>query len=159
MINYINGDLLDFPKGINRIAHSCNTQGIMGAGIALQIKNRYPNAYKADLSEYHAGDNILGSWSFAYTDATCSLGVFNMYTQEKIGGARAVNYEAFYCALQFVAEHIEWLIKNDEEITLGIPHGISCGLAGGAWSVIESMIQDILSKKSFDTYIVSYNPV
>ena len=46
-IEVIDGDLLDFPNQINTIAHSCNTQNVMGAGIAKSIKERYPEAFKA----------------------------------------------------------------------------------------------------------------
>ena len=37
MIQYKKGDLLSVTKGI--IAHGCNAQGVMGSGVALQIKN------------------------------------------------------------------------------------------------------------------------
>ncbi len=35
----INGNLLEVKKGI--IAHQCNCKGVMGAGIALQIKKKW----------------------------------------------------------------------------------------------------------------------
>ena len=81
-----------------------------------------------------------------------------MYTQDKIGGERAVNYEAFYVALTKVANNIEWQDKHDGKTsTFGLPYGISCGLAGGSWNVIFSMINDILVDRSFKTYIVRYH--
>ena len=42
-IGFLYGNLLDFPYGINTIAHCCNTMNVMGAGIAEQIADRYPN--------------------------------------------------------------------------------------------------------------------
>lgn len=156
-IKIIDGNLLDFPNDINLIAHSCNTHNIMGAGIAYQIKYRYPNAYYSDCHAMMEGDNVLGDYSFSVTDATQNKGIYNMYTQDKIGGERAVNYEAFYVALNKVASNIEWQIKHeDQKKTLGLPWGISCGLAGGSWSVIFSMINDILVDRKFKTYIVKY---
>jgi len=158
MVQIIDGNLLDFPNGVDFIAHSCNTQNVMGAGIAKQIKDRYPNAYSADCHAMMNNDNQLGWYSFAVTDATQNKGIYNMYTQDKIGGNRAVNYEAFYVALKKVADHIEWQSKHeDEEKALGLPYGISCGLAGGNWGVIFSMINDILVDRSFKTYIVKYH--
>ena len=41
---------LDTYVGINAKAHSCNCRMIMGVGIAKQIKNRYPEAYQADVN-------------------------------------------------------------------------------------------------------------
>ena len=157
-IKIIDGNLLDFPNGIDFIAHSCNTHNVMGGGIARQIKDRYPNAYSADCHAMMNNDNQLGWYSFAVTDATQNKGIYNIYTQDKIGGNRAVNYEAFYVALNKVADHIEWKMKHeDEEKILGLPWGISCGLAGGSWGVIFSMINNILVDRSFKTYIVKYH--
>jgi len=157
-IQIIDGNLLDFPNDIDFIAHSCNTHNVMGAGIAREIKYRYPNAYSADCHAMMEGDNVLGNFSFAVTDATQNKGIFNMYTQDKIGGERAVNYEAFYTALENVANYIEWQSKHEcEKKVLGLPFGISCGLAGGSWNVIFSMINDILIDRKFKTYIVKYD--
>ena len=157
MVKIIDGNLLDFPNGIDFIAHSCNTQNVMGAGIARQIKDRYPIAYEADCHAMHEDEVGLGSYSFAWTDATQTKGIYNMYSQDKLGGERAVDYEGFYLALQNVANHIEWQDKHDDEISsLGLPWMISCGLAGGSWNVIFSMINDILIDRKFKTYIVRY---
>ena len=52
-IEIIEANLLDFPNNINSIAHSCNTRNIMGAGIAKQIKDRYPEAYEADTKAFN----------------------------------------------------------------------------------------------------------
>jgi hypothetical protein len=157
-LELINGNLLDFPNGINRIAHSCNTHNIMGAGIAKQIKYRYPHSYASDCEAMMQGENSLGNWSFAWADSTLEKGIYNMYTQEKLGGNRAVNYEAFYNSLEFVAKNLEYhYLHNDGDIIFGLPYGISCGLAGGSSRIINTMIHDILVDMPFKTYIVKYN--
>ena len=158
-LKIIDGNLLKMHfHGFDFVAHSCNTHNVMGAGIAHQIKHTYPQAYSADCHAMMEGKNVLGNFSFAWTDATQTKGVYNMYTQDKIGGERAVNYEAFYVALENVADHIEWQSKHDdEEKVLGLPYGISCGLAGGSQTIINSMIQEILVDRSFKTYIVKYH--
>ena len=92
MVQIIDGNLLDFPNDIGFIAHSCNTQNVMGAGIARQIKDRYPLAYEADCHAMHEDEVGLGSYSFAWTDATQTKGIYNMYSQDKLGGERAVDY-------------------------------------------------------------------
>ena len=40
----IDGDILDVTKGV--ICHQVNTRGIAGAGLALQIRKKYPEWYK-----------------------------------------------------------------------------------------------------------------
>ena len=64
-VGLLHGNLLDFPYGINVIAHSCNTLNVMGAGIAEQIANRYPEAKEADDVADKAGQNDLGEFSVA----------------------------------------------------------------------------------------------
>lgn len=158
-IEIIDGNLLKMHfHGLDYIAHSCNTHNVMGAGIALDIKHTYPEAYAADCHAMMEGDNKLGWYSFAWTDATQSKGIYNMYTQSSIGQGRQVDYEAFYNALYNVAEHIEWQDKHDDKTsTFGLPYGISCGLAGGSPRIINSMIREILVNRPFKTYIVKYN--
>lgn len=154
----IEGNLLNFPKNIDFIAHSCNTHNVMGAGIAQQIKYRYPQSYSADCHAMMEGKNVLGDFSFAWTDATQNKGIYNMYTQDRIGGTRAVNYEGFYASLESVLNHIEWQSSHDEEKkALGLPMGISCGLAGGDWGIIKAIIEDIFRNSSVMCYIVKYN--
>ncbi len=157
-IELIKGNLLDFPSDIDFIAHSCNTQNIMGGGIAKQIKDRYPMVYKTDCNAHFEGENTLGNFSFVWTNGEQSQGVYNMYTQDEIGAKRSVNYEGFYCALNKVADHIEWQSKHEgEEKVLGLPYGISCGLAGGSSRIINTIIHDILVDRKFKTYIVKYH--
>jgi len=157
-IELIDGNLLDFPNDITCIAHSCNTQNIMGGGIARQIKDRYPMVYKADCNAHLECENALGNFSFVWVNGEQTQGVYNMYTQDEIGARRSVSYEGFYCSLNKVADHIEWQIKHgDKEEVLGLPYGISCGLAGGSPKVISSIIHDILVDRSFKTYIVKYH--
>ena len=70
-VELIGGNLLDFPThcvssdkyvGINAIAHSCNCQNVMGAGIAKQIKDRYPQAFEADTERWSNEYNDGGNW-------------------------------------------------------------------------------------------------
>jgi hypothetical protein len=156
-IELIKGNLLDFPGQINNIAHSCNTKNVMGAGIAKQIKERYPLAYSADCNAKHDNANILGAWSFGWTDPSCTNGIYNMYTQEEIGAKRSVDYEGFHCALEQVADYLDWRVNEGKEfICFGLPYGISCGLAGGSSRIINTIIHEILTHRSFKTYIVKY---
>ena len=43
MIEIINGNI--FKGDADIICHQVNTHGIMGAGIALQIKEKFPDVY------------------------------------------------------------------------------------------------------------------
>jgi O-acetyl-ADP-ribose deacetylase (regulator of RNase III) len=43
MIHYVKGNLLD--SNCDYICHQVNCQGVMGSGIARQIRERYPVVY------------------------------------------------------------------------------------------------------------------
>ena len=170
-VEIIGGNLLDFPNEINAIAHSCNTLNIMGGGIAKQIKDRFPQAYEAD-TKFHARREIvfprssridpLGKYSKAkfksmfLKNATGTI--YNLYTQANIGvHERQVDYEAFWKALKGMQEDLLF-VQHETGATqiLGLPHGISCGLAGGSWKIIKAMIEDIFLDSLIKTYIVKY---
>jgi hypothetical protein len=121
-IPLISGNLLDFPThcetdpdkyvGINVIAHSCNCQNVMGAGIAKQIKDRYPKAFEADTerwgNEYNEGGNWrcqIGDYSKAVIEDQGTI--YNLYTQSGYSTKeRQVNYEYFWKALKAMEEDL-----------------------------------------------------
>ena len=184
-VKTIEGNLLDFPPyckqdpneyiGMNAIAHSCNTRNIMGGGIAKQIKNRYPQAYEADTEihmrrEYETLDesvDLLGTYSKAEINSKFLPNdkgyIYNMYTQANIGEGRQVHYEKFWQALKRVEQDLFEMNVNKHEYNasappvLGLPYGISCGLAGGNWGIIKAMIEDIFLDSPIQCYIVKFD--
>jgi O-acetyl-ADP-ribose deacetylase (regulator of RNase III) len=179
-IPVIGGNLLDFPThcttdpdtflGINNIAHSCNCQNVMGAGIAKQIKDRYPQAFEADAerwsNEYNDGGNWrcqIGDYSKAVIETQWThlphATIYNLYTQSGYSTKeRQVNYEYFWKALKAMQED---LLFNQHELNIrqvvGLPYGISCGLAGGNWKIIKAIIEDIFLDSMIECYIVKYD--
>lgn len=184
-VKTIQANLLDFPSyckndpdkytGINAIAHSCNCRMIMEGGIAKQIKNRYPQAHQADVNyinnEYDDNGQYihpLGNFSKAevnYKFLPDERGwIYNMYTQAGIGtGERQVNYEKFWRALNKVERDLFERSINKHEYdssappVLGLPYGISCGLAGGNWGIIKAIIEDIFLDSPVECYIVKFD--
>ena len=51
------GDLLSVNRGI--IVHGCNCQGVMGSGVALAIREKWPAVYEAYIDEYLESNNNL----------------------------------------------------------------------------------------------------
>lgn len=170
-IGFLYGNLLDFPYGINTIAHCCNTMNVMGAGIAKQIADRYPEAKEADDECAKIGQNELGERSFAEVEIDdeenklphqtfgvnkrwCKI--YNLYTQDSIGFGREVNYEALYRNLHLMRN----TLNNDPNCVLGLPYEMSSGLAGGSWEIVSAMINTIFASDAtyFKTYIVKYEP-
>jgi O-acetyl-ADP-ribose deacetylase (regulator of RNase III) len=152
-VKHIKGDLLDFPQGINCIAHSSNCCNVMGSGIARQIKERYPVAFEADTKAARAGENRLGLLSVAKLED--GKRIVNLYTQAVFGRElRYVSYEGFYKALEHLKELLENAAKEGRQYTLGLPYKISCGYAGGDWRIIETMIHVLFDESPIEVYIV-----
>ncbi len=155
MITEVSGNILDFPNLTNCIAHSCNTKCLFGAGLALQIKNEYPSAYEADCEAARKGENTLGNMSMA----TLSSGkrIINMYTQANIGTEkRQVSYDALFWCLETLKLKMESALKEGREYRLGLPYGLSCGLAGGSWTVVYAMIEDLFLDSPLKLTIVKF---
>ena len=64
MVTYKQGNLLN--SGCNIICHQVNCQGVMGSGIALEIRNRFPEAYATFRKTFLNGGNKLGAIDIVY---------------------------------------------------------------------------------------------
>ena len=159
MIHYVKGNLLD--SNCDYICHQVNCQGVMGSGIARQIRERWPEVYKDYYDHcngwYAPGDDrsgrLLGSIDIVQLYNGPRKHVINMYSQQFCGydGKRYTSYDAFAVAL----ENIKYSVPADKSI--GFPKNIGCGLGGGNWNVIITMIREILGKE-YDVYIYDYDP-
>ncbi|CAN5358772.1 hypothetical protein BH11PLA2_BH11PLA2_38340 [soil metagenome] len=135
------GDLLALAKeGVfDVIVHGCNCQCAMGRGIALTIKNQFPQAYAADLATTKGDRFKLGSFtSAAVTRADGSFTIVNAYTQfDYKGEGVLVDYGALRSAFRQVK-------KQFTRQRIGYPK-IGAGLARGDWSQIASIIDEELA--------------
>lgn len=161
------GDLLAFSHNVRVIAHSCNCLNVMGAGIAAQIKQKYPEAWKADCEATKRGENKLGKFSYARVLSSPDRFVFNLYTQQSVGrDRRHVSYDALDTALRAFKYQIEeWVDVNNFEprdFKIGFPYKLSAKNAGGSWPVILAMLNDIFDNSELDATIFRnplYDPV
>ena len=129
----IRGDLIKLAEELkfDVIIHGCNCFQIMGAGIALQIKNKYPGAFYADVKNTTHGDKEkLGSYTSFETPK--GFTIVNAYTQYHYRGPNNVDYDAI--------EKVFTKIKKDfHGERIGYPK-IGAGLAGGSWWRISRII-------------------
>ncbi len=142
----INGDLIKLAMNgyFDVIAHGCNCFCNMGAGLAREIKNQYPNAFLADKKTSKGNELKLGTISIS---EEVDVIVVNAYTQYKYG--RNGNY-LDYTALVGCMKEIK---KRYSGKRIGLPL-IGCGLAGGEWDKVKQIILDEL--KDEDVTIVRY---
>lgn len=155
-ILYKKGDLLDyFDDGwCDAIAHCCNCQGVMGSGIAYQIKEQFSEAY--DVYKQFEKDYTLSLGTISYKDYLIGKIIVNLHAQNLYGydGARFVDYEALYVSL---TETRDLMLKHELR-TLGVPYKMACDRAGGDWRIVESMLNVIFENSGIDVLVVEYEP-
>ena len=165
MIKEVNGNLLTYP-GIQVIGHQTNCLSVMGAGIAKQIKARWPEVFREycdyckSQSDKH---NLLGTIQVLKTDdGKYIANLFGEYSfcesvapYEEGGKPRHTDYDALKECLHRLHT---WMALNDIK-TGGLPDHIGCGLAGGNWDgVVYPMIKnEFRDDKDITLYIVKYN--
>jgi O-acetyl-ADP-ribose deacetylase (regulator of RNase III) len=153
-MNRKQGDLIKlFDKGFfDIIVHGCNCMGIMGAGIAKQIAERYPKALSVDIehkSKFNNPTEQMGTFSVAHVEE--DKRIYNLYTQLKPG--EYFDYESFKSALKAMKNDLP-NSHTDVKVRIGFPY-IGCGLGGfESKELIEKAIQEELNE--YDTYIVDY---
>lgn len=140
----IKGDLIELAKKgkFDVIAHGCNCYKTMGAGIAYQISKHFPNAYSVDKNDKRLPIQRLGDYT-QYMSGDCMI--VNLYTQYKPG--KDLNYNALNLSLYK-------LNKKFSGCTIGLPL-IGCGIAGGDWNKVKSIIQEEL--KDCNVTVVFYD--
>jgi len=144
MIKYMDGDILDCKEDV--IVQSVNHQGVMGGGLALQIKNKYPEImdkygeYKT-FCETTKFENIRANGSVAWYHAKDGKRIASIFGQDEYGRRkRYTDYVSFGNGLYSVKNMAMWM-----EYSLAIPYGIGCGLGGGDWNIILDIIQTTFS--------------
>lgn len=146
----IEGDLLNTQHGI--IGHQVNCYGIMGAGLAKQIKAKFSNVFKEYSSLCNLYENrdkrldLLGQCQFVAIGKDKYIA--NIFGQYGMGTSRQqTDYDALYRGL---LELMSYSVKN--ELSVALPYGLGCGLAGGDWEIVSDMISDVFINSDISLY-------
>lgn len=150
MVEYLNQNIL-FMDNVDIIAHQVNCQGVMGAGLAKQIKTKYPIVYQEYLQLYKRQRpvELLGQ-CLAVPVNNSDIFVANLFGQLSYGkGTRQTDYEALEKSLKQLKE---FMVTSNLH-SLALPHNLGCGLAGGDWNIVRKMIEKIFNDNSITCYI------
>lgn len=135
------GDILTQTSGI--IIQQVNAQGVMGSGIARQIRNKYPAVFSTYLSAVGAVSvkrELLGS--VIPVQVTPQLAILNIVGQLNYGRDPNIQYTS-YEALDAAFKSIRvYCLQRDCSWPAGdinIPE-IGAGLGNGDWTVIQQII-------------------
>jgi O-acetyl-ADP-ribose deacetylase (regulator of RNase III) len=125
------------------IAHVGNDVGGWGAGFVLAVSQRWPEP-EADYLQWHEGraHNDFGLGAVRLVRVEPDIRVANMIAQRDIvpgPDGPPIRYDALRTALSTVAQEAQ-----TTGASVHMPR-IGCGLAGGDWNIVESIIDRSLS--------------
>lgn len=151
MIKHVKCDI--FESGADVILHQVNCQGVMGSGIAKQVKEKYPMCfanYKKICDAFNDKKKLLGMVQCVLIDN--EKFICNMFAQENFGydGKCYTDYNALKECLEQVRDYSIF----DNKI-IAIPYLMGCHRGGGDWNVVYKMIEEIF--KYHNVLICEYN--
>lgn len=154
MIKHIKCDI--FESGADVILHQVNCQGVMGSGIAKQVREKFPEVYKKykTMCDAYSEDRrlLLGMVQCVRIDNDKLI--VNLFAQENFGynGQCYTDYNALKECLQHVKNYPIF-----DGSTIAIPYLMGCHRGGGDWNVVYKMIEDLFGNSSDNILICEYN--
>lgn len=138
----IDGSLINATT--DYIAHQVNCKGVMGSGVALQLKNKYGtylnNYFVCCKAVSRRSYTLLGT----YIKSNLPNGqvIINLFGQDTYGyGKHTVELSLQQALIQFCND-----IPNDGKLyTCALPYKIGCGRGGGNWDYVYKMLQQVES--------------
>ncbi len=138
------GNLMNVAAG--HIVHGCNAQGVMGSGVALAVKRKFPGAYDSYIMQHEMTGLRLGT---AYPFIVSSdLMVWNAITQDGFGSpTRNTSYDAIQTCFEQINDHIAqglegvaYMQPNEIHIPM-----IGAARGGGNWEIIREIIEQTVT--------------
>lgn len=146
----ISGDLLKQTTGL--LVHGVNCQGVMGKGIALSIRKKYPQVFVDYKKFCKENKELLGK--VIYTKITEELVIASLFSQQYYGNkpnTRYVDYNAIELGFLTIASDIKE--NNREDMIIKIPK-IGATNGGGDWETIKQIIIDSTNNLNVELYIL-----
>ena len=152
-VKIIDGDLFDSKARI--IAHQVNCQGVMGSGVAKQIRQRNPQMFlnyaRTCAAAKHEGWSPLGMNLILHTDADkdsfvpgtmiyTGQYICNMFAQNMYGydGRCYTDIDALKSCFTRLAQY-----AKENNLTIAMPYKVGCVRGGANWEVVYKMIEEI----------------
>jgi O-acetyl-ADP-ribose deacetylase (regulator of RNase III) len=150
MIKIVEGNILNATEKL--ICHQVNCMGVMGSGLAKQLRNKYPKlytSYKKFCKECKDNNpkTLLGDvQTVPMPDGKVIVNLFGQY-----GYGRDKQYTD-YKALKESLESILCIAKMCDNDSIALPYALGCGLAGGDWNVVYRIIKEVFNDYDVTIY-------
>lgn len=140
-IKYVHGDI--FNSRCSVIVNPVNTKGVMGKGLALKFKERYPAMFSFYVNWCHQGTVTVRKpllWIGSGRQVLCFA------TKEHWRDPSR---------LEYIALGLEWLVANYRRIgitSIAFPK-LGCGLGQLEWSEVKEIMEIYLTDLPIDVEI------
>ena len=137
-IELVKGDVTNVECDV--ILHQVNCKGVMGSGVAMAIRQKYPEVYHAyvNLTGSHLGKTELLLGAVQTVDTHDGKTVANLFSQNNYGyGQLHTNYEAMKTGLAKLND----IAKGK---TIALPYKMGSDRGGGSWDIVYSLIVSTL---------------
>ncbi|WP_299363808.1 macro domain-containing protein [uncultured Paracoccus sp.] len=145
MLEFVKGDIFDAPADIR--VNTVNCVGVMGAGVALAFKQRYPDMFKdyqRDCKDGRVKPGMMHIWK--------SLGgdwIINFPT--KRDWRESSRYEDIASGLEDLRKYLDGI----GQVTVALP-ALGCGHGGLDWNRVSEMIRNKLD--GVDAHVLVFEP-
>lgn len=130
------------------VCHQVNCRGVMGAGLAKQIRGLFPMLYDyyRDMCMRHHPEELLGeTLYYAVNYRGYDYTIANIFGQVSYGhGGCYTDYEALRKAFRKMRAMICTYFGIRPATRIRIPYKMGCGLGGGDWDTVLKIIQEEL---------------
>ena len=148
MISYEKGDIFD--ADVEALVNAVNCSGVMGAGLALEFKDRWPKMFRAYREACDSRNVTVGKIHVWPTQKPSPRFILNFPTK-RLWRERS--------HLDYVRDGLEDLVDVVESLSItsiAIP-ALGCGLGGLAWKDVRPLIAKKFSPL-YDVKTLIYEP-
>lgn len=135
------GDL--FESKCTTLVNTINCIGVMGKGIALEFKKRFPEMYKDYVAKCKSGKVTVGT---PYLFVTESKNILNFPTKSHWRSPSQLSY---------IIDGLDWFVKNYEKLkieSIAFP-ALGCGNGGLPWKIVGPLMYQTLKDLPIDIEI------
>lgn len=148
-ITFICGDITSVADGM--IAHGVNCKGVMGAGVALAIKKKWPKAFQK-YANITPDDNLAGTCQLVVVSD--EITVANCFTQVDYGNSPGTKY----ASVDAVKSSLSAALTACEAYGIDTFHTVKVGCERGGldWQTEVQPIFEQLASEYSDINIIVY---
>jgi O-acetyl-ADP-ribose deacetylase (regulator of RNase III) len=144
-VNLILGDIFTVPTTI--LVNPVNCVGVMGAGLAKQVKSRYPQMFSAYQEVCQRGNLYVGTLHTWQSDS--GLLIVNLPTKDD--WRQPSSYELIQKSLQVLANYLATAVPVTASVALP---ALGTGNGGLAWAGVWALIMAELDHLPHQIYVV-----